>query len=345
MQSLTDVPADLADVHRTLAAALERVAACLDAQLASDLPPVSRLCSHVARYRGKMLRPSLVLLAGLACEPAAPADNLADPIADEHVALAAVCELVHMATLVHDDVLDDADTRRQAPTINHLAGNEAAVILGDYLIAAAFHLCATLDSQEATRLVGAVSMSMCAGELLQLHHRDDFALDEPTYLDIVQRKTAGLISLACELGAAASGADSATRQRLARFGLHAGIAFQIRDDLLDLCADADTLGKPVHQDLGKGKLTLPVIHHLAAVPPGERDATLALLAQASRTRADPAAARHLLARLERSGSVEYARAAADRAVRHAKAVLWDLPDTPARRFLLHLADRIVARSY
>ena len=134
------------------------------------------------QYRGKLLRPGLVLLSGKAC----------GKTTDEHLTLAAVVEMVHMATLVHDDVLDDADLRRRCPTINRLEGNEAAVLLGDYLISHAFHLCSSLESQYASSVIAATTNTVCEGELQQVHHRGDFDLSLDDYLQIITRKTASL---------------------------------------------------------------------------------------------------------------------------------------------------------
>ncbi|MFM9994377.1 MAG: polyprenyl synthetase family protein [Phycisphaerales bacterium] len=341
MASLLGIPASLASLQARIDGALARVERRFDAQLASDLPPVSRLVAHVEHYRGKMLRPTLVMACGLAggrgTEP---------ELTDAHATIAAVCEMVHMATLVHDDVLDDADTRRRGRTVNRLYGNEAAVILGDYLIASAYHLCSQLDSQAAALLIGRVSMTTCAGELLQLDHRGDFSLDEPAYFEIVQRKTAALISAACRLGAWASGADEEACLRLERFGRDTGVAFQIQDDVLDLVGDEAVVGKSTGKDLEKGKLTLPIILHLNGCSPVERGRSLLLLERASG--ADAAgrreAAARLVARLESTGSIGEARRCAANLVERAKGELAGLPESPARLYLLAMADALVNRA-
>lgn len=341
MTGFLDVPDSLAPVQAAIAEGLARVERRFDEQLRSDLPPVARLVEHVERYRGKMLRPVLVLVSGMAAAPGGR-------IADEHITVAAVCEMIHMATLVHDDVLDEADTRRRGRTVNRLHGNETAVILGDYLIAAAYHLCSQLDSQKVALLVGQISMTVCAGELLQLHHRDDFSLDEPTYFEILDRKTASLIGLACRLGAAASGADEATCRGLERFGRRLGIAFQIQDDLLDLTGNASTVGKTVGRDLAKGKLTLPMIHHLGHVRAIDRGRALTLLerACADAGRAEsPEAAAELAEVLDATGSVAHAKNVAASLVAEAKASVADLTDSPAKAFLLLMADAVIDRSF
>lgn len=331
-----------ASIEASVAGFLALVERRFEEQLASDLPPVSELCRHVERYRGKMLRPTLVALCGLAALPPGGA------LGGDHATLGAVCEMVHMATLVHDDVLDEADTRRRGRTVNRLYGNETAVILGDYLIASAYHLCSTLDSQSAALLVGRASMTMCAGELLQLHHRDDYSIDEATYFEIVDRKTAALIGLACRLGAMASGAAATVCDGLESFGRKLGIAFQIQDDILDLTGDEAVVGKSVGRDLAKGKLTLPMIYHLASTEGEDRGRALDLLDDACAPGGGgaEAAARRLAGLLARSGAIAAARERAERLVTEAKESLTaTVPDSGARRHLLEAADAVVSRSF
>ncbi len=330
------------DVHAApelsarIAAGLEHVNERFGRQLATDLPPLERLVRHVEHYRGKMLRPTLVLVSGLAARPDVE-------LGSSHHTCAAVCEMIHMATLVHDDVLDEADIRRRGQTVNRLYGNEAAVILGDYMIAAAYHLCSQLEDQSIALAVGHIAMTLCAGELLQLSHREDLSLDEPTYFEIIRRKTASLIALSCRLGAVCSGAAEADRARLERFGEGIGAAFQIQDDLLDLTARASTLGKPVGQDMAKGKLTLPLVHHLGSVSPIDRGRSLVLLERAVKGDADAAAS--LQQALDRSGSMAHSHRVAADLVATAKAELAGLPPSPARDLLYSMADAVVRRTH
>src|SRR5436305_6744720 len=185
------------------------------AELKSDINCVNTLVKRVSRFRGKMLRPCLVLLAGRAC----------GELTDAHTVIATVVEMVHMATLVHDDVLDEAELRRKGATINHLRGNEAAVMLGDYLISHSYHLCSSLDSQLASRVIARTTNQVCEGELLQTDNRNNFDLNEETYLRIITRKTASLTAACCVLGARFSGASDEIASRLETFGLSLGIAF------------------------------------------------------------------------------------------------------------------------
>lgn len=358
MTWLDEFAANHGPTVRIVVEGLAQVERVFGAAMASDLDCVGDLCARVQRYRGKMLRPAMTLLSGMA---AAPAPDT--PPTQEQARLAAVVEMIHVATLVHDDVLDEASVRRSKPTISALRGNEAAVILGDYLISAAFHLCSFLDDQRVALRVGEITGRVCEGELLQLHHRHDLTLDERTYRAIIERKTASLIGVACELGAGFSGADEAARGRLRAFGVKLGVAFQIQDDLLDLTGDERVVGKSLGKDLEKGKLTLPLIHHLR-VAGGDRRAGSALLlkrvwrgelghdeephAGAGASTAVATATdlrREVRAALESTGSIAFAADAARRAVEEAKAALAAQPDSGARRLLFDLADAVPSRNH
>src|SRR5438477_1093331 len=257
----------LALLNGTIEKELSAVERLFNEELASDLACVNALVKHVGRFRGKMLRPTLVLLSGKAC----------GELTDAHTVLATVVEMVHMATLVHDDVLDEAELRRKGATINHLRGNEAAVLLGDYLISHSFHLCSSLDSQFASRIIGRTTNQVCEGELLQIHHRNNLDLDEETYFQIISRKTASLCATCCLLGAKFANASEVRISQLELFGLSLGTAFQIQDDILDLVGDPQKVGKTLGLDIEKGKLTLPMIHFLQTAPREHRDLLRSLL--------------------------------------------------------------------
>ncbi|MBA4027732.1 MAG: hypothetical protein C0475_01060 [Planctomyces sp.] len=359
MPAMLDVPAHLLPLQSRLADAAAAVHLRLARELASDIPAVNRLCRHLERYHGKMLRPALVFLCGWAAAapeaPAGPPPEADLPIADPHLGLATVCEMIHVATLVHDDVLDDADTRRGGVTVNALRGNEAAVILGDFLFSAAYRLCSSLGDPDAAVAIAQCGMTLCAGELLQLDHRLDYSIPEDTYFGIVERKTASLIATACRLGARASGAPAAVQDALHRFGLRLGVAFQIQDDLLDLTGLQSVVGKPMGKDVEKGKLTLPLIHHLAAAQPERRARTLRLIDDMTPqppqaplpTQAHADAPPHLdalRAAMRQTDSIAHARAVAADLVERAKADLAALPDNAPRRLLAVMADAVITRA-
>jgi octaprenyl-diphosphate synthase len=328
-----------AELVPALDAGLLRVVEVFDRQLRSEVEPVSALVAHVESYRGKLLRPMLVLLSGLA----AGSEERGRTITDEHVAVAAVIEMVHMATLVHDDVLDEADIRRKHTTINRLAGNEAAVILGDYLLASAYHLCATLPTTRAAQAVGRASMITASGELLQLHHRGNFSLGEGEYFEIIRGKTAELIATACELGAVASGAPRAACEALATFGQCIGMAFQIQDDILDLTGDPAVVGKSLGKDLEKGKLTLPIILYLAGMDAREHVCGVAELRRVAMPAPDPDALAALCSKLGTSGAIDLSRERARVLVERAKDAIGVLGETPARAALFFIADAVIDR--
>lgn len=338
----------LQPVHEALALGLARVRARFDQQLHTQDHAINELTTHVGRYRGKMLRPILTLLCGLASAPAAAragsAQDMDKAWNSDHVLSAAVCEMVHMATLVHDDILDEADVRRGVQTINALKGNEAAVMLGDLLIAHAYDLANSSQRQIVSRIVSQAAVAVCQGELLQLSHRGNLALTQAEYFRIVSGKTGALIEAACRLGAIASDAPRDVVDALASYGDRLGTAFQIQDDILDLTGDESTVGKSVRKDLEKGKLTLPLIH-LLHVPGPESAAAARLLSQIGSHGLAPPDEGELGAILASAGSVPYARAHAARLVLDAKKGLDAVAPSPVKDMLLVMADAVIDRSF
>lgn len=255
-----------------------------------------------------------------------------------------------MATLVHDDILDEAELRRRGATINHLAGNEAAVMLGDYLISHAYHLCSSLGVAAISRAIADATNTVCEGELLQLANRNNVALDERTYFEIIRRKTASLCGVSCRLAAVINDTNASTADALYHYGEKLGIAFQIVDDLLDLTGDERTVGKTLGRDVEKGKLTLPLIHHLGSLSQADREAKQAVL-EAQRDPMMEVAVRAKQAAdlrdcLHADGSVAYARRCAAELVGGAKALVNEhLPESPARSLLLEMADAVLSRKF
>ncbi len=320
----------LADIYQPVEQGLETVRRIFDEELASELSFVNSLCRRVRSYRGKMLRPALLLLAAKAT----------GETTNTHHTLGAVVEMVHMATLVHDDVLDEAGQRRRQPTICAASGNVTAVLLGDYLISHAFHLCSSLDNQFASRRIGATTNSVCEGELLQNRLRGNDQLGESKYFDIIRRKTGALTAVSCELGAQYAGAEHAVVEALSAYGMSAGTAFQIIDDVLDITGDRQIVGKSVGRDLSLGKLTLPTIHCLAHA---RTDVARALRAAAMGRQ--PCDRVQLRRWLDETGSLEYAISAANDYVNEAVDRLGHLPPSEARFSLQGLAQFIVQRQF
>jgi octaprenyl-diphosphate synthase len=215
-----------------------------------------------------------------------------------------------------------------------MAGNEAAVMLGDYLIARSFHLCSQIDDQSTALRVGEVTSQVCEGEILQLANRGKWSMDERTYFEIIERKTAALIAVGCELGAAVSGASRETASALWRFGLAIGKAFQVQDDLLDLTASQAAIGKPVGRDAEKGKPTLAIIRYLDGLDAEARPDAIRAIESG-----DP----NVAGTLRDAGAIDSARHTAQAIIEEAKGELARLPQTPARDQLSAMADAVVDR--
>jgi octaprenyl-diphosphate synthase len=307
---------------------LARSQAIFADEMISDQGFISDLCGHVRQFHGKLLRPALLLLTARACGNLTP----------EHHTLAAVVELVHIATLVHDDVLDEADIRRRAATVNRLWGNGRAVLMGDLLYSHAFHLCSSLESQFASRLIGATAITVCEGEMMQVANRGNLDLSEPEYLDIITRKTAVLVEACCHLGAKFAHAGEETVRALREFGRASGVAFQVVDDLLDLTGDESEVGKSLGRDLSEGELTLPLIHYLRTAPARQRTRLVTLLRSA-----EPQNLAAIADLLRDSQSIAYARDFARDQIAAAQQALASLPDSPARASLGAMADFVITR--
>ena len=320
----------LSGLYSSIRGDLEAVQAAFRAELVSDQPFIQQLFEHTEQYHGKLIRPALLLLCAQAC----------GGVRSAHHVLGAVVEMVHIATLVHDDVLDHADLRRRSATVNRLCGNERAVLLGDVLFSHAYHLCAGLESQLAARVIGATAVTLCEGEMMQVVNRGNFALSEAAYLDIIERKTGSLIGASALLGARYAGADEARARAFREFGLNLGIAFQIADDLLDVTGSEARVGKSVGRDVETGKLTLPLIHYLREQDSAARAEMLALLGGEAADRD-----RRIAERLADSDSLAYATDMAAAYVQRALAGLTDLPASDGLASLRAMAAFVIDRDH
>lgn len=223
-------------------------------------PAVQGYVAYACNSSGKRLRPALALLAAGATGGIEP----------RHVDLAVILELIHLATLIHDDVMDGADTRRGQPTASARWGNSLSVLLGDCLFAHALGLSTHFDDAEVSRRIARAAQEVCTGEILQTQRRFDLALSFGDYYRMIEMKTAALFAAAAELGARLNGAEPAVAAALGRYGQKLGTAYQIYDDCLDLAGDEAAAGKTLGTDLQKGKLTLPILHLLQMTGPDAR---------------------------------------------------------------------------
>ncbi len=316
----------LADVRSLLAREMQDVERLIADRIKAGVVPASDSAKHLFDAGGKRIRPMALLLAH-ACW---------SPIDDKARGLAAAAELVHMATLLHDDVIDDGDQRRGRPTSRRVWGNAVSVLAGDLLLVEALRFGSGAAPVTWQELVGTLG-TLVEGEVVQLRGRLTVSLDESTYFDVVRGKTASLFEWALRTGAREGGGPDVAVEALGRFGGHLGVAFQLVDDVLDYDGDPSATGKSMLADLGEGKVTLPLIRAAAA----DRDGFAALVAEVRNGNGD--AALQLADRVRGSGACEEVRALAVEETSRALATLHVVPDGRAREILADVARGLAAR--
>lgn len=307
---------------RSVDADLKRVAELIHRSLsapdwAAELAP---MLEHFIARGGKMIRPALVLLTG----------RCFGPVTQKHIDVSAMMEMIHGATLLHDDVVDDGLMRRGGPTVNAVWGNESAVLLGDFVLSQVFKMTVNLDPSLAG-VVAQTAVCVCEGELRQVVQRHNWQMTEAEYISIITDKSAAFFSGCCRIGALLAQAPDDAVESLARYGLNAGIAFQIEDDLLDVVGEECETGKTAQRDVAKSKLTLATIHLLGTVGAAARPDVIALLDAPSRSRDE------LRRMLDRCGSLNYARRHAARYVDAALEALAPIPEGHAKKALVETA--------
>jgi octaprenyl-diphosphate synthase len=308
----------LGDIQRPVAAGLDQVAAELRRIIAADFPIIADANDHLLRMKGKLFRPMLLLLSQQAVGATAP----------RVVTLAAVVELIHLATLVHDDSVDHSALRRGMPTLNALFSHQVAVIMGDYLYSRAIIELVRLGDIEPLRVFARVTNEMTIGEMRQLEAHDKLAYSESQYDMLIRAKTASLLSGACEVGALT--APAPVREALSRYGMLLGMAFQITDDLLDYTQPEAVTGKPSGLDLKEHKITLPLIAVLPRLSAEERQVVAHLMATDDPSDAQVA---EVIRLVEAGGGLEVARRRALDLAQQAEAQLAALPASTARESL------------
>jgi octaprenyl-diphosphate synthase len=310
----------------TIEQELSQVRSFMVREAATSIDTVNTLVEHVMSRSGKMLRSGLLLLSGKAC----------GGIRDEHIEIGAIVELIHTATLLHDDVLDGATSRRGAATVSSLWGNECAVLLGDFLLSRAFVVGSRLAEPRIGQVLSETAVQICRGELRQNLERCNWDLSREGYYEIIRDKTASLFGSCCYLGGLVSEADKGELNGLCGFGLNVGMALQLTDDLLDIISDESIAGKTPGTDLLQGKVTLPVIHHLGSVGEGDRDAFIKRISgQIER--------KELIKLLEGSGSLDYTRGEAERFANKAILSLKNVRDDGAIKSLVEVARFVAMR--
>jgi octaprenyl-diphosphate synthase len=328
---LEDVQLTAKRVFDLIAPELTLVEGEFERQARSNIQVIAYIGEHLRRSGGKRVRPALTILANYAT--GGNGGNYSS------IRMATVMEFLHTATLVHDDVIDKAETRRNRPSINSEFGNQTAVLMGDWLYMSAFETSLAERSLAILDILTAVTRKMTEGELLQLTLLGRTDVSEEHYFDVIARKTAYLFSACCEIGALLGGADARTQSMLRDYGMNLGIAFQLVDDLLDFTGSDDVLGKPAGADLLEGKVSLPLIFLLQREPE-HRSNLQRVIAEADYANVSRES---LLNALESSGALGLARARAIEYAEAARAALEGLDDSPYAAALISIPAYIVER--
>jgi octaprenyl-diphosphate synthase len=311
---------------------LREVERAISVEFVAPVEAITTIAQYLRAGGGKRLRPMLVLLAS----------KLAGGGGASAVRLAAVVEMLHTATLVHDDVIDDAQTRRGQPSTNIKWGNHTSVLAGDWLYMQAFQIVVRERNFHILEMLTSVTQAMVEGELLQLQRIGSIDVSEADYMDLVDRKTAGLFATCARVGAAVAGADSATEEKLGEYAWNLGMAFQLIDDVLDFTARETVLGKPVGNDLWEGKVTLPLIYALEKADAAERRLVETVLADRNYSQVPFATVFDLI---ERHGGVERVRQRASEFTARAGSIISGFPESPCQRALATLTALVTERDH
>lgn len=319
-------------VFALLQSEMDAVEARFKENLSSEVPLITQVGEYVLSSGGKRIRPVLLLLAAKLCEYRG----------ENHIELAGVVEFIHTATLLHDDVVDGAELRRGNRSANSVWGNQASVLVGDFMFAKTFTLMVGCGNLAVLKLLSDTTTKMAEGEVQQLLNTCDLEVDEERYLAVIRSKTAILIAAACEVGAVLAESSPEKVEALREFGLEIGTAFQLMDDALDYVADQEEFGKAKGHDLSEGKMTLPLIHAYAHGD-AEQRSEVSRIVEEEEELSDVDLA-YVCELIEKTDGIEYTRDRAAERVEMAKQHLQIFPDCDARAALFELADYVVARN-
>ncbi len=321
---------DLSAIRAPVSADLQAVDKLILQRLQSDVVLINQIGHYIVGSGGKRLRPLLVLLAAKACGYSG----------ERHLDLAAVVEFIHTATLLHDDVVDGSELRRNRDTANAVWGNDASVLVGDFLYSRAFEMMVEVGIMRVMDVLSHATNRIAEGEVLQLMNTHDADTDESRYMEVIQRKTATLFEAGTRLGALLAEVPRELEDQVAAFGLHLGVAFQLVDDALDYESDSETIGKHIGDDLEEGKPTLPVIRAMQVGTDAQRAMLRKAIEDGGRERIDDVV-EAIVATDSLGYTIQLARAQAELA----RASLQGLPDSDAKQALEATAEFAVARTH
>jgi len=309
---------------------LKRIEGEIEKNLSSSVPLIAHISRHIIRSGGKRLRPLLMELAA----------RLTGYQGENHYPLSIVFEYLHAATLLHDDVVDSAEVRRNKPAANTIWGNPAAVLVGDFLLATSFALAVSSGHLKILSVLSETTTRMAEGEILQLINSHNLEISEQEYIEVITRKTAILIAASCQIGAIFGGADHKREEAMRSFGLNLGISFQLRDDVLDYTGSEEEVGKPIGQDLGERKITLPLIYTLATSNRKDRQRLVTLITADEITRETFTEVNRFI---EHYRGIEYTSRLAERHITLAKEALTTFAPSATWEILAAIADYVVTR--
>lgn len=321
----------LEDIKREIAPELERLHALIAGQLATANPLMDQVVTNYLQTKGKLIRPIIVMLSA----------KMFGPVTDRVLSAAAAVELLHNASLIHDDVVDDSPTRRGRPTINSIWDNHIAVLVGDFFVSSSMQQAIATNDLRIIDALCHLGKLLSLGEIDQIYNARYHSLTEEAYYKIINYKTASLFVACAKMGCYASGVDQRSTDLLAEFAELLGLCFQMRDDIFDYY-DSDLVGKPTGNDLREGKITLPLLHVLLQPQLPDHQRYSDMIQQDSLTDQQIA---QLQAYARDNGGIDYAYAEMHRLHRRALELLEQLPDTPARSMLASLFEFIIARKY
>ena len=309
---------------------LKKLELSIDKLIATRIDFIKKIVNYIIKSGGKRVRPILVMLCSKLCGYKGK----------KHIPFAAIVEFIHTATLLHDDVVDNAKTRRGSSTVNTVWGNEPSVLVGDFLYSRSFELMSYEGNQEILKTISQATTALSEGEILEIIKTADITTTEKDYFEIIGNKTAVLFSVACEIGAILGNVTNKKRSALKNFGYKLGIAFQLRDDILDYTSYDELLGKHVGTDLKEGKVTLPLIYALKSAGEKEKLSTAKILKKHTISQRDFERVRKLI---EKYNGIDYTSTATGKYLEGAKKELNHFPDSYYKDALLSLADYMLKR--
>lgn len=321
---------DIQSIYSSISDDMIAVDEMIKNRLHSEVVLINQLGHYIVNSGGKRLRPALALLCARACNYKG----------DQHINLATIIEFIHTATLLHDDVVDNSNMRRGRKTANNLWGNEASVLVGDFLYTRAFEMMVEVDDMRLMQILSQTTNIIAEGEVLQLLNCHDADTTEQLYLEVIHHKTAQLFDAAGRLGAVLSNSSAEIEQAMSKYAMHLGSAFQLVDDLLDYGESSETIGKNIGDDLAEGKPTLPLIYAMRTGTETQSQLIRSAIEQGQREKID-----EVIVAINETGAIDYTYKAAQHEVEQAKAALLLIEPSPYKDALSALADFAVSRSY